>query len=415
MSKLTSSEVIHNFAHQVKDKEKSGDYYYEGLELYRKGWYNDRLLTRIIDTKKKIVIIDNTFCMRGSFGNGHSAYTIKRAFDDKWIILNYIEINTLPDILTKNDWLKVILYDTKLQLENTFNRYIKEQELITNNKAFKLYYYGERDSLIILENIKYLCKKLKVKKSLILNHIYNDTHHCIVRQRGWGSRNSDWGSTKINKSIKYYLNPDKWWKPKQQVILEFKKWKSKYVDSDSGNELKGKTYKEIYFNPQLKEQFEEHMKLILKLREEKRIKDKEEYARKALEENKKRLEKWLNNEINYTYELYHVPIHLRLIDVAVHVDKISKVETIERQVETTLGVKVPLKHAELLFKKFKQCIDTNTEWQSNGHTIPIGNFKVEWIRLIGEKWALKAGCHTIFQEQIFSFVERNNLNWYGQD
>ena len=62
------------------------------------------------------------------------------------------------------------------------------------------------------------------------------------------------------------------------------------------------------------------------------------------------------------------------------------------EIETSMGAHAPIAHAKRLWPAIKNCHDTATMWQSNGHTLPVGNFKVERIEADG---TLVAGCHRI--------------------
>lgn len=83
-------------------------------------------------------------------------------------------------------------------------------------------------------------------------------------------------------------------------------------------------------------------------------------------------------------------------------------------VETSKGVKIPLVECALLYRKFQQCIKTDTEWKRNGETFRIGYYQVERIYNYGESWILLAGCHTCYQEQIEEFVTKFVPEWKKQ-
>jgi hypothetical protein len=61
-------------------------------------------------------------------------------------------------------------------------------------------------------------------------------------------------------------------------------------------------------------------------------------------------------------------------------------------VQTSQGASVPIEHAKRLWPAIKRCRATETAWQSNGHTMPIGHFRVDRIEADG---TLRAGCHVI--------------------
>ena len=83
-----------------------------------------------------------------------------------------------------------------------------------------------------------------------------------------------------------------------------------------------------------------------------------------------------------------------------------------KMVDTSKGVTIPLVECALLYRKFKQCIDTNTEWKQNGDKFRIGYYNVERISLEQDnKWYLKSGCHILCEDQIEEFVDKFVPEW----
>lgn len=70
-------------------------------------------------------------------------------------------------------------------------------------------------------------------------------------------------------------------------------------------------------------------------------------------------------------------------------------------VQTSLGVEIPLSHAERVYRLVVKIMESGEDWQSNGHTIPVGVYKVDSI---GKDGTLRAGCHTISFEEIQKFA-----------
>lgn len=62
------------------------------------------------------------------------------------------------------------------------------------------------------------------------------------------------------------------------------------------------------------------------------------------------------------------------------------------RIETTGGANVPVEHAKKMWLLVKRCHDRKQAWQSNGHTIKIGYFQVNYIEETGN---VKIGCHYI--------------------
>jgi len=70
-------------------------------------------------------------------------------------------------------------------------------------------------------------------------------------------------------------------------------------------------------------------------------------------------------------------------------------------VETSLQAEVPLTHARRLYGLILGVMESGTDWETNGHTIPVGVYKVDKITAAGE---LHAGCHRISFEEIDRFA-----------
>jgi hypothetical protein len=74
-------------------------------------------------------------------------------------------------------------------------------------------------------------------------------------------------------------------------------------------------------------------------------------------------------------------------------------------IQTSKGASVPIEHAKRAWPIIKRCHDRATAWQSNGHTLPVGHFKIERIETDG---TVIAGCHRIgFAELHRIAVELN--------
>lgn len=129
---------------------------------------------------------------------------------------------------------------------------------------------------------------------------------------------------------------------------------------------------------------------------------KEERKQKAIQ---KSIDKWYSGEsisINFgsssrrsRYIFYkEYPVYLRINP------------NDPKEVETSKGVKIPLVECALLYRKFKQCVETNTEWHQNGEKFRIGMYHVEKIHSVNGEYQLVAGCHVIKATQIEEFVNK---------
>lgn len=74
-------------------------------------------------------------------------------------------------------------------------------------------------------------------------------------------------------------------------------------------------------------------------------------------------------------------------------------------VQTSLGAEIPLDHAERVYRLILKIMAKGEDWETNGHTIPIGVYKIDRISKDGE---LRAGCHTISFEEINRFAGERN-------
>lgn len=61
-------------------------------------------------------------------------------------------------------------------------------------------------------------------------------------------------------------------------------------------------------------------------------------------------------------------------------------------VDTSRGAQFPAEHAKLAFKVISRCKERGEGWQTNGHTVRLGPFKIDQIEPDG---TVKAGCHTV--------------------
>lgn len=186
------------------------------------------------------------------------------------------------------------------------------------------------------------------------------------------------------------------WTDEELQIQEVKTWAY-------NNGIKGsyKTKLKVYNNPELAAEVIEKNRIA----KEKLEATKEERRLKAVQ---KYIDKWYTGEINgiifQTPKRWHGqrnnPVYFRISP------------NDPQTVETSKGVKIPLVECALLYRKFQQCINTNTEWHQNGEKFRIGYYYVEKIyKDTDEHWKIRSGCHLIVDDQIKEFVEKFNLIW----
>lgn len=381
----SASELFHHYANQVKETETVGKYWYEGHLLK----HNTTILARILDSKKKIVVIMD-FDMKGSYGNGHYYGSVARAFSDEWTILKYDRLSNLyNNILDKNDYFKIALYHIKDNLIRIVDQYGCEKELITNPNSFSDVYSYDRYKDNVKATIDLYVKKFKLSRKELLNHNYNERHFTNVRWKGWSGSVSE--RNDIDKPIKFYLDSTKWHTEEELKVMDFKKWKYKHFNK--GAHLNGKNYLEIYNNPELKQEFERRVAAAIKREEDSNRAKKEAFEAKSLKEDLEKLEDWLNGSTNYN--LWNIPIHMRIKDSCI---------------ETTRNARVSYEDGMKLFKLFNRVRNEvpPTRFTSK-EEIKVGVYNFRNIELDGEHWYCNVGCHKIRDTEVDLFIERNNL------
>ncbi len=67
------------------------------------------------------------------------------------------------------------------------------------------------------------------------------------------------------------------------------------------------------------------------------------------------------------------------------------------EVQTSMGARFPVEHARKAFKIIARCKRNDVDWVRNGHSIPVGHFKLDSICANGD---VKAGCHFVKWAEI---------------
>lgn len=75
-------------------------------------------------------------------------------------------------------------------------------------------------------------------------------------------------------------------------------------------------------------------------------------------------------------------------------------------IQTSQGAEFPVSHGKRVYAFAKKCRETKTAFQHNGHSIPIGVFKIDSISKTGD---IKAGCHNVKWDAIERFAKR--MEW----
>lgn len=136
-----------------------------------------------------------------------------------------------------------------------------------------------------------------------------------------------------------------------------------------------------------------------------------ENLKKELDEYKaEQLEQWYNGE--NVYFGYYIPPKFNKLrsrnywSINVYLRISPKYPQV---VNTSQGVDIPLIECKFLYKKFRKCIETNTEWHANGEKYRIAKYQLEKIYKKNEHWYLHSGCHIIRDVEIEKFIEKFNL------
>lgn len=405
------TELFHHFAHEVFEKEQRSGYSYENdvLEFNGEGhgwnygsWDYNVVICKIIDREKKIAVINNKFDRTGAFGSGNNWINVKRAFGDDWKILFYNNLRIDFNIID------AIVYTVRYNsFDRTIEDYIRLKYLASTPSVYSMWTSVNRlqeEIQKVLDEIDKLCNDFGADKNVILDTIIHERISTVVKYNGWSSYGQVSESIMLDKPIKWYLDIANLFSLEDMKTIDFKNWKQQMIsihkDATFNYKLFGKTYEAIYNSPR-KDEFQAYV-------EKKKLEWEawQEIKRKRIQEaslvkQQETLKKWLSGEAQYRWYLYDIPTHLR----------IGK----EGNVETSMGASVPLEHARLLYKKFRNCIQLDTEWVTNGSSIKVGVYQVQHIKKDSEGcWHLKAGCHIIYEREIELFVESNSLQQWRE-
>lgn len=342
--------------------------------------------------KEKVVIVRQFFIGRRS-----EDLILERAFSNDFtvITLHYdYKIPTFDKIseFTEHYIKELITFKIKDNLKTLNTNYHKIKDVI-NSKRYSYYDSSTYTIKCINENLLKLKKVFKFKLSDIYNSIYTETYYAYVTpSKGWGKGSTD--RITIDKPIKFYLNPDKWFNKSEKEELAFKRWKSEYADKlrrINTNITSWGTYKEIYSNKDEKLRFEEHIARRTSNYESEMAKIREKALQKKAIEEVQKVEDW----INYKGYGYFSRIYLRL----------SKCGNL---IETSNGANVPIeagKKAFNIFKRFRYKLEVAVENTS------IGLYKYDTVYKIDDNVFIRIGCHTIRDVEIYKFINDFKLDW----
>ena len=207
----------------------------------------------------------------------------------------------------------------------------------------------------------------------------------------------------IDKPVKFYLNPTKWHTAKEQDVLDFKRWKSKYYNlkaiQSSLYYRQGKTYEQIWKDKEFKAEFEKNIESGAKQYQIYLDKKKALQRERNLKERQQQLQLWLTGDNKLSYGLWEIPIHLKIRD---------------NRIETTRNAVIPLEAGKRLFQLFNKIRQGSTDKVYNLEKFKVGVYDFNRIEYKNEHWYVVVGCHNIRDTEIDLFINQYNLEEWKQ-
>lgn len=93
----------------------------------------------------------------------------------------------------------------------------------------------------------------------------------------------------------------------------------------------------------------------------------------------------------HAYQVYDVPTMLR----------VKTLNTGDMYIQTSKGAEFPLAHALRAIPLVLRCVQTQTEWKRNGHTVHLGSFQIDHVDASG---TVTAGCHRVAFTEIARLI-----------
>lgn len=395
-------ELFHHFANRVKTEDKRSNYSYDIKEDIGKLYYHNSLIA-VVDYKKKYILHDR-FSHRGRWGNGYCNYDLTRAFKNK-----FISIGTDYSLTSDNfvEHLSSHIFHTFYKTD--FEQLIIFKELMWTESSRAIPYSWNIDNKNNLKIINNFARRLGIKKSDIYNFKFRYDKPVIYSTGGWST-------TYTRHKLPFSLNDiikGRFLTKEEKKRLEYIKWRVEiraYISRDMINISRKYTWLDIYNNPELKAyideklpefkaKYEERERIKQEIRVKERERLNEERRTKSLDDYNKWLVGWFANmKVVYFYDSYLFPTELKLVNYF----------SLDSEVHTTRGARVPIGDAKKLYKLFKATIKKGKELR---FTRGVGAYTATYIGKSDKGYYITIGCHRIYEEQIDNFIKRFKLDW----
>lgn len=417
-----STELIHHWANHLSPLGK--EIKINGYEVYRKedesllykhgtlvGLYNSDLKTFFVKSD-----IDS-----GGWSSGQSTRSINNSISDKNNSLIVKKIPTHSIIKNEVFYLEWVKNEFLHIYQHDLNRISYLKEVVKNNKITSESYLN--NYIYKLDDLYNLGSKRLFNKAL--KQVIKYDSKC-QKYEGWSPTYTYYDTVKLEFSIKDYLKKgNRLFLTEDEIkVIEFKNWRYKYIKRDGkfiyNLEISKKFYEDLEKRAEIEESHKVFVDNVKARIEAKRAEDRKKDLKKHIE-TLKNIDLWRNNEIRSFNFPYYDVLRIKTIKGGTFGGVTESLETI---VETSRSARFKLEEAKMLYKLFKRCVETNTEF------IPEKEILVSGYRLIGifnkpmtvlniEKeeeetvttFVVRCGCHSILQSEVEAFIKYYKLDW----
>lgn len=393
------SDLIHRFVNNQCPDIIKGNY-----EVYENQLYLHNQLVAYF--YKKDTLIVKEFDRTGSFGNGYSHWSIKKAAAHLkvYVFSTLPSTDTLKDRKRFKNW-----YQRELEEHNKyfFDNISILKEYVTNKRLSRDLYLRPFELLHIPESL------LKKYDKTINNIVIEKTIIGKLHSNSWGNNSYILcPEVKFKSKVKDIHTYSYLYLTEEELnIFRFKGWRNRYcVNRYKGRHSFRGTYEQdfkLFNNP------------VLKAEQEKR------YEKSIEDEKKKKLEKE-KNQIKTNY--------LKFLDGKIGFGSLYNLNfsmlrlMANTNVQTSLNVVINLddaKRALALFRRYKDITEDKiiTGVAIDGYVVsgiklkdvqfPIYNKETDelFFETLHKHPCLIVGCHTIPYREVERFLTHENLNW----